>query len=357
MTPLHIRLKRNGPYWQALWRASDGTQKSKGLGRDLTEKQARAMAAALHAQMIVTPAVRDMGKPGTLAEFLGRRLGLETHLNPRTRSLHRKTAEYMEKFFGADTKLDAVTKPLASDWPAWLSDHGLSQTTISNHVRTARSLFAKGVEEGTVAVNPFSHLNGSAPPPDRLWRELTIPEITRLLDAAPSLSWKALLALCAWAGLRRGEALRMAWDDVLWERNRLLVRNPEGHATTKKRSREVLMEPALAKILLDAREASEGHLVVGLPSAEIAGLHRRVGRIIRAAGMEVWPHPFHLLRRWRATTWREVYPESTVDFWLGHSMLVARRNYVRPPESAYLSADAMLAARTKKPEAADPSRA
>lgn len=109
-----------------------------------------------------------------------------------------------------------------------------------------------------IIVNPFQHLKGTAPEPDKDWRQLTEAEIARLLEACPTADWRVLFALCYYAGLRRGEALRLRWIDVLWDKNRIVVRNPGTTRTTKHRTREVLMLPELERILTDTLDQSAG---------------------------------------------------------------------------------------------------
>jgi len=45
-----------------------------------------------------------------------------------------------------------------------------------------------------------------------------LEELDKLLDACHNVGWKMLIALCRIAGLRRGEALRLLWSDINWEK-------------------------------------------------------------------------------------------------------------------------------------------
>ena len=58
-------------------------------------------------------------------------------------------------------------------------------------------------------------------------------------------------------------------------------------------------------------------------------------KIIKATGLDEYSRPFHTLRDWRDTTWKQTLPEFVVDSWLGHSGEVSRSNYLYVPDDYY----------------------
>lgn len=332
-----VRPQRNGKYWQAVWRDSRNRRHVKSLG-PITRQQALAACQEIATKFHIQPGRRDAGPAPTLKAWVERvKANRAAELNPRTITLDQESIGYLLAFFDPDIRIDAITRTLARDWRKWLTEqkrrgHTLSDATVCRHVRTAKTYFGVARRDDVIGANPFDGLRGTPAATEKDWRQLTEAEVMRLIDHAPSAPWKALLALCSLAGLRRGEALRLEWSDIQWERQRLSIRPEEEKVTTKQRARVVRMEKALETILLDVRESADGALVAPVPANN---LHEDATAIIKKAGFEPWADPFHTLRKWRSTSWSQVYPEFIVDSWLGHGPEVARKHYKTVPESFY----------------------
>lgn len=363
---LHVRLKSNGAYWQAYWTDSAGKPKVKSLGpkAELTKRAARVKCQRLAQEMAVNPAKRDQGKAPRLGEHLERYLKHRTDLRPRTKMLHRKTIEYLagrtvptddpEKpevrrgFFDPSVRIDQISRAMAADWRAWLATQDLSEQTVCGHVRTAKQIFARAVDEDLLPFNPFGKLKGKAPKVDKDWADVSVEDTKKLIEACPSRPWKTWLALSRFAGLRKSESLTLTWTDIDWEKRTITVLPPEGEVTTKKRRRVVPIEPELHDYLLKAfDEAAEGELrVVPLPEHNS---HRYVVRYIRKAGLTPWAKPFHVLRKNRETEWSQQFPAHVVAEWMGHDIQVAAEHYLKVPEELYAKA-AGIKAETREPQ-------
>ncbi len=98
--------------------------------------------------------------------------------------------------------------------------------------------------------------------------------------------------------------------------------------------------PELTRPLLDASEAApDGAAYVVTKhrlQADSAGgwknsnLRTRFYKMVRRAGLEPWPKPFHAMRASCETDLLEMkYPLQTVARWMGHSPKVAVANYLR----------------------------
>ena len=70
----------------------------------------------------------------------------------------------------------------------------LAEATVRLHCRNAKTIFNEAVERELIPVSPFSKLKSSsvAANNDRLISEA---DTIRLLDAAPNVQWRLLIAL------------------------------------------------------------------------------------------------------------------------------------------------------------------
>ena len=346
-----IEVKRNTDkgvqtYWQARWYTGRGGQRAtKNLGnkKQVTKTVARRMCDEIARGLIQNPCLRGIGDTPKLRQWTDQYLELRTDLKVSSGRLHQETIDYLLDYFGDDIKIDGITRIAASKWRAWLSSKSgkspgstMAEATVCRHIRTAKTIF--GSKYGAskldlISINPFDREIGTAPAPDKDWQELTETDINNLIESCNSVEWKALVGLCAFAGLRRGEALRLTWNDIHWDKNRLVVRNADGSVGTKAKRREVYLENQLATLLLDVREMTNGLYVADVSKNN---LHVRMEQIARRAGFEqMWSKPFHTLRKYRDTTWKMRHPEYVVDAWMGHGLEVSRKHYVRVPENYY----------------------
>lgn len=67
-------------------------------------------------------------------------------------------------------------------------------------------------------------------------------------------------------------------------------------------------------------------------------MRTRFARIIRKAGCEPWPRPFHNLRASVATDLTASFPSHVVATWLGHTEAIAEAHYWQTTESHYEAA-------------------
>ncbi len=320
-----VTVQKNGKYWQARWYDSNGRQRGKSLGR-CTKREANAKARELESRL--NNGASPQGHTPTLAAYCERFLANRPDLSEGTAALYRQTIRSLCDHFGPNCRLDRITRADAADWRASLSRAGMAAATISRKTREAKCLFKAATDEDAIPYSPFERLKATTPPSDKQWKYVDQETLGRLLFACPSDHWQRLLALCRLAGLRQGEALRLQWADVDLKRRQLLIRNPEGHQTTKKRSRKVPICPELYRLLA-------GFRAIG-PVVDLHGnLWREFRAICRRAGLEPWAKWCHTLRKNCETDWSRELPLHVVTEWLGNSPAVAIKHYLRAEPQDY----------------------
>jgi len=227
---------------------------------------------------------------------------------------------------------------MAADWRAAMAKGKLvlnqnkkkiKEASVCIHIRNAKTIFNHAVREDLVLYNPFDRLKGTAREPDKDWKYVTIEEMDKLLDVCPNWDWKLLIALCRLAGLRRGEALELAWSNIDWQNHRMTI-----IAQKTGRQRVVPIEPKLYELLLEAFEqAEEGDERTCRISKHC--LWRNFQTIRKRAGLERWKDAFKVMRRNCETDWAQRYPQYVVSAWIGHSIEVSARHYLQVPEELY----------------------
>jgi len=144
-------------------------------------------------------------------------------VRPETVKLYQNTVRRLLAYFGQNTLLRQITPLLAHRFIASVKSlngkETLSSSTRHRVLRHCRTMFKNAVVWELISKNPFK--NVEAPKvTTRPWHYLRPTKYKSLLDAAPSLRWKVLYALCYTAGLRKGEALSLLWGDIVKETNK-----------------------------------------------------------------------------------------------------------------------------------------
>lgn len=263
-----------------------------------------------------------------------------------TLAAYRQAAGSLRRFFGADKPVAAITPADADNWRKHLTEpqanprnpnakpKRLAPATVAKRVRVARTIFGRAVRWGMISTSPLADLRaGSQANADR---SVYVPAetIQAVLSACPDDEWRAIVALCRFAGLRcPSEIQLLRWGDVNWARGRLTVRSPktaghDGHAV-----RMVPIAPEVRPILQDLFDAAEPGVEAVIPRLAGSGggsanLRTQFQRIVAQAGAKPWPRLFHNLRASCATDWVERFPSHSVASWLGHSPLIAATHYL-----------------------------
>ncbi len=179
-----------------------------------------------------------------------------------------------------------------------------------------------------------------------------MPDTRRLLGAA-NPTWRTIIALCRFAGLRcPSEILSLRWEDVNLADGRM-VTSPKTEHMQGKGSRVVPVFAALRPYLEEAfelAEPGEEYVVGGKTGATFrisgkgqqgwqrANLRTTFQKIIRRAGLVQWPKLFHNLRASCETDLMQEHPIHVVTAWIGNTPNVALQHYLQTLDSDFAKA-------------------
>jgi len=254
----------------------------------------------------------------------------------------RKTAiKEIISFFGPDKPAREITQADAEAFRAYLIQKGLRAATIAKRLQLAGTAFRRAMRKGWVEKNPFEHVRHTTGNPAERRCYIPAETVERLLHYCPNWVWRLLLVLARFGGLRTpSEPFSLRWSDVLWEEGRLVIDSP------KTGLRTMPLFPRVRKALEEAFELAEPGSVYIIPEEyrrramgpcgfQNANLRTTLEKIIRRAGVEPWPKPWHNLRSSCETDLVNRYPLPVVAKWLGNSSMIAYRHYVDPTDEAF----------------------
>jgi site-specific recombinase XerD len=231
-------------------------------------------------------------------------------------------------------------------WIAWneerrtTSGKRLSDVSVNTYFRQLRPFFAD-LEARDDLPNPF---RGIRPPSvqERLPKARSFEECQHVLKTAEHIEWGspferfravAILATFLYAGLRKGELLRLSWHDVDLQEDHILVTDTKTNA-----QRMVAIAPDLYPVLdryirerkrIFGQDAGAGFftsLVTGDGISE-ATLRRLVSRVRRSSGI---PFSIHSLRHSFVTAFLNAGGQlHVVQMAAGHKKLSTTAGYIR----------------------------
>jgi integrase len=169
--------------------------------------------------------------------------------------------------------LEELRPSVVEGWLGTLQSRGLSDSTRRQALTVLRAMLDSAVRDGLLASNPT--LSVARPTVRRTEAHSYTPAQLRLLvQAADGHRLRPLLIVLAGTGLRRGEALGLAWSHVDLERGELrvrqtLVRTEAGLVTQEPKTRNgwrtvPLSAPVVAALREQRRQQAEDRLRAGV---------------------------------------------------------------------------------------------
>ncbi len=268
-------------------------------------------------------------KAGTLAAFIDTYIAGRSDVTERRLGKLRNAKGRVLEFFG-DVRLDTVTPGAADEYSRWLLSR-LAPATAHKECQIAAQFFRHAYRKGFIERNPFDGVAvGKATNDDRrlfVSREV----IQRVLDGCPNWQWRTVVGLARYGGLRcPSEIALLKWSDIHWDTERFTVTSPKTKRYGKA-TRDVPIFPALRPFLDEAFSMAaerENWVVPMLAGDADKNLGTTFRKIIRRAGVEVWPKPFQNCRSSRQTELEQQYPTYKVCAWLGNTPTVAHKHYL-----------------------------
>jgi integrase len=275
-----------------------------------------------------------------LTEFVEKYIGSRKDVKPNTLKVWRQTLAHLRAYFGDRTPLRKLTRVDGKAWRSKLQET-LAEASVRKHCGFAKHFLAEAVERGLIPSNPFAKLvSASIGNADRQYF-VTRDEIAKVLDACPDAEWRVIVALSRFGGLRcPSEHLRLRWEDIHWDRDRMTVHSPKTERHAGGESRIVPIFPELRPYLVEAFEAAEPgtEYVVNRYRKGASNVRTQLTRIVKKAGLKPWPRITHNLRATRQTELEAMHPTHVVCSWIGNSPLVAHKHYLQVTDDDFAKA-------------------
>ena len=250
-------------------------------------------------------------------------------------------------YFGEERDASTITIAEAEEFAARIKKD-YAPATAGRLIKRCKQFFRAAVRRKTLANNPFQEIHGSNPGNEARKFFVTLANAYKVIDACPDAEWRLIFALSRFGGLRcPSEHLALTWPDVDWERDRFQVTSSKTEHHAGKGTRWVPIFPELRPYLEEVFDlAAEGtvYVINRYRDAE-QNLRTQLKRIIRRAGLEPWPKPFHNLRASRETELAQTYPLHVVCAWIGNTERIAAKHYLQVTEDYFT-----LAAKTDSAE-------
>ena len=207
-----------------------------------------------------------------------------------------------------------------------------------------------------ISENPFAEQDCQVRPVEQRFFYVDTDTIRKVIASAIDTEWRLIVALTRFAGLRcPSEVLCLKWCDVNWAEHKMLVTAPKTEHYEGKATRWVPLFSELRPYLAETfEEAEEGAVyVITRYRHRNSNLRTQLGRICKAAGVEMWQKPFQNLRSSAEIDLNQEFPQHVVARWLGHSENIAFEHYLRTTDADFMRAAGVDAQNEVKGEAVD----
>ena len=267
---------------------------------------------------------------GWVADYIAKRPDVKEGTRRKWRNVEGKLAA----FFRTDA-VEGITVQAAKNFRVYLqTTAGLSENTIRRHIGIARQFFNAAVDAEIITKNPFRGQPVSVRANDSRFFYVSAETAHKVLEACPDAEWRLIFGLARFGGLRcPSEVLRLKWADVDFEKERFKVHSSKTEHHADGGVRIVPMFPELKPLFRDAFERAKDGAVYCIDKYKgkwsNVGVH--TARIIKQAGLDVWPKLFQNCRSTRET---ELFKTTggnikAVCSWLGNSPAVAMTHYAQ----------------------------
>ncbi|MCA9082184.1 MAG: phage integrase SAM-like domain-containing protein, partial [Planctomycetaceae bacterium] len=275
-----------------------------------------------------------------------------------TATVFRRARRHLLRFFSPDCTLQTITLGDAKDFRRYLlagptdafpKKKPLAEDTVRRTCGIVKQFLEDAVDRGLLDRNPFKHREiPTATGAGDKSREFFVSRelAAQVIDILPDAQWQLMFALARYGGLRcPSEVLSLRWGDIDWERGRLIVTSPKTEHHDGGDSRVIPLFPELVPYL------NEGYAMAEEGTEFVITRYRKMdsnygvllGKLVRRAGLEMWPKPFQNLRATRETELAEEFPMHLFCEWIGNSQLVAANHYLQVTDDHFSKATSAVA--------------
>ena len=224
-----------------------------------TTEWLRTIDEALRGRIAATGLI-DQRKSANLGEYLANYIERRVDAKPRTVKKWNTTRRMLMDHLGADRDIRTVSAGNADSFKLYLISKKkkdgtkfYSPSTLHKHIEAAKLFFKAALRDGVTNGNPFDDVTASKRTnPDRE-HFISQADIQKCIDATPDKQWKLIIALSRFGGLRTpSEHVRLRWQDILWDQNRMIVHAPKTEHHEGMATRVVPIFPELRPYLDEA---------------------------------------------------------------------------------------------------------
>jgi integrase len=285
----------------------------------LVDDETRAWVDGLGDQFHQRLASVGLVKPrqhGDLKNFFEQFIASKSACSDNTRRNIDQSRRWFFKHFSENTHLRAVTKADADAFHSFFKASLTSSNSVNTIIKKVKQAFGEAVDRDLIPVNPFRHIKSPIRSnPERM--EFVLAEWTQpILDACPTVEWKVIFVMARYAGVRvPSELQNFIWGDILWDQDRIRIRDAKRSRPGKPVIRLVPMFPEIKPVLAEAYELADEGSVQVYPHANSssANLRTQMHRIIKKAGLTPWQRTFQNMRSTRETELAEHFPMHVVN--------------------------------------------
>lgn len=314
--------KRGKKYWGRAQR--DGIERRRSLGTSV-----RAEAVKRLAKWIEELDGSDWGNKPRVTFRTAMELFLEQHcptIKPGAAQRYVTSARALYAHM-RDKYLDEITRKLWSDFVTARRAAGVSPAGINRDRACLSKMFSVAIAAELAEANAVSAFPRQREPKGRV-RFLTKEEYRKLLDAAPE-DMRAVIIVAANTGMRMGEILSLAWDDVDFDRSEIHI--PQ--SKTDEPRVIPMPEVVAAQIRAQPRGIHKQVFRVTESKRPIPAVSQRFANIAKAAGIK--DITFHDLRHtfasWATKGWHAwaggKIARDRLQKWLGHKSPMMTQRY------------------------------
>ena len=338
--------KKSAEQFKVRFEEIQGVQRSGGTMSQSLNEWVKSLAPDLRAKLEDVGLV-ERTKRILLGSFCEEYKKARTGIAKATVVRDRQVCDLLVEYFKADRELGSIGAKEAEAWTLWLTSKGnkrdtkrttLAANTVRRRTGTASQIMSKAIRWGLIKDNPFDGLPTTVRENKDRQEFVKWETIEKVIRAAPSIEWKALLAFVRLVGPRvPSELAGLTWVDIDFTSNRILLRSPKTkHHGSDHSERLCPMFPELRPYLVELfRSIGDGNRVLDsdpvFPIATSPGVNlgTTLKRLIVRAGVTPWQKLFANLRSSRETELMATYPAIDVCAWFGHSPAVAARFYAQ----------------------------